>query len=95
MLYTVWVYEKVNYMYKKVWSNPCNSVIEKPIPPNFDTSTHSYILRFTFTSTHLTNFFSGEEGDLSVGFPDRFNSSVIYMLHIRLKIKLLYLYLYL
>ena len=36
------------------------------------------ILRFTFTSTHLTNFFSGEEGDLSVGFPDRFNSSYYY-----------------
>ena len=33
------------------------------------------IVRITLTSTHLRNLFSGKEGDLPVGFPDRFNSS--------------------
>ena len=36
------------------------------------------ILRITLTSTHLRNFFPGEEGDLPVGFPDRFNSRYCY-----------------
>ena len=45
MLFTVWVYyEKVNYIKEimyKVLSNLSNLVIEQPISPNFDTSTHS------------------------------------------------------
>ena len=33
------------------------------------------MVRITLASTHLRNLFSGKEGDLPVGFPDRFNSS--------------------
>ena len=33
------------------------------------------MVRITLTSTHFKNLFSRKEGDLPVGFPDRFNSS--------------------
>ena len=33
------------------------------------------MVRITLTSTHFRNLFSGKEGDLPIGFPDRFNSS--------------------
>ena len=33
------------------------------------------MVRITLASTHFRNLFSGKEGDLPVGFPDRFNSS--------------------
>ena len=36
------------------------------------------MVRITLTSTHFRNLFSGKEGDLPVGFPDRFNSSYYY-----------------
>ena len=81
MLYTVWVYEKVNYikekMYKKkVWTNLSNLVIEsQTLPILILQHIPKDILRITWTSTHLKNIFSGQEGDLPVGFPDRFNSS--------------------
>ena len=35
------------------------------------------MVRITLASTHFRNLFSGKEGDLPVGFPDRFNSSSI------------------
>ena len=33
-----------------------------------------YKYQITLTSTHFRNFFPGKEGDLPVGFPERFNS---------------------
>ena len=36
------------------------------------------MVRLTLDSTHFRDFFSGKEGDLPVGFPDRFNSSFYY-----------------
>ena len=39
------------------------------------------MVRITLTSTHFRNLFSGKEGDLPVGFPDRFNSSFKVHLH--------------
>ena len=38
------------------------------------------MVRITLTSTHFRNLFSGKEGDLPVGKPDRFNSSVVFLI---------------
>ena len=40
-------------------------------------STHNLcdLVRITLASMQFRNLFSGKEGDLPVGFPDRFNSS--------------------
>ena len=35
------------------------------------------MVRITSTSTHFRDLFSGKEGDLPVGFSDRFNSSLL------------------
>ena len=91
MLYIVWVYEKVNHMFKKV-----TYVIRLLKSQSLQISILQHIaqdiLHFILTSTHLRNFFSGDEGDLPVGFHDRFNSSLLFRpdheIHVGLKAQL-------
>ena len=61
------MYKKLTYVIRLLKSQSLPISILKHIAQD--------ILHFILTSTRLRNFFSGEEGDLPVGFPDRFNSS--------------------
>ena len=63
------MYKKVTYVIRLLKSQSLQISILQHIAQD--------ILHFILTSTHLRNFFSGDEGDLPVGFPDRFNSSFI------------------